>query len=75
MRLCSLHMADILNNVLDLKKMEEGKMQMQPSVVDLTELARDVLSMVASRSAEVETRLVTTVERVGGFCAKLAGSS
>ena len=64
-QLCSLHMNDILNNVLDIKKLEEGKMLMQPSVVDLAQLARDVVSMVASRSADVDMRVATAVERGG----------
>jgi len=57
-QLCSQHMSDVLNNVLDLKKIEDGSIQLALGPVDLDALARDLVTMLDLPDAPFEMRYV-----------------
>ena len=49
--LCSQHMSDVLNNVLDLRRIEEGAMTLEPAPFDVAALVRDTSRMVCPRDS------------------------
>jgi signal transduction histidine kinase len=46
MKLCTGFMASIMNNLLDVRKMEEGKMVLKATPISLTELMQSVHKML-----------------------------
>jgi len=48
MRLCSNFMSSIMNNLLDVRKMEEGKMTLKPAPMSLSNLLDDIHQMLLS---------------------------
>jgi signal transduction histidine kinase/CheY-like chemotaxis protein len=58
MQLCSSFMSSIMNNLLDVRKIEEGKMSIRARPIALTRLVDDLETMVQS-SLRPEVRLLT----------------
>ncbi len=48
------HLLDLINDVLDLSKVEAGKAELQEELVDLTEVVRSSLKIIAPRAADAE---------------------
>jgi len=58
MRLCSAFMSNIMNNLLDVRKMEEGKMVLKSDPLSLSALVEDVRKMtLPSAKSGVEMRI------------------
>lgn len=51
----------IINDILDLSKIESGKMEIVPVTYELSSLLNDVLNMVAKKVRDKELRLTTDV--------------
>lgn len=63
MRLCSAFMSNIMNNLLDVRKMEEGKMVLKNVPMSLKALLCGVYSMLKSSvKPGVDFRMVCNVE-------------
>ena len=52
------HLLDIINDILDLSKIEAGKLELSEEVVDLAKLAESSLRLVQGRASEGGVRLV-----------------
>ena len=68
-QLCSQHMSDVLNNVLDLRRIEEGGMTMDSEVFDVCALVRDTTRMVCPKDSVCISRRV--LDANGGDLASL----
>ncbi|CDG83511.1 sensory box protein [Janthinobacterium agaricidamnosum NBRC 102515 = DSM 9628] len=51
------HLLTLINDILELSKIEAGRIELQPSNVDLTELLDDVLDMMRLRSKQEQVAL------------------
>ena len=52
MQLCTVFMSSIMNNLLDVRKMEEGKMTLNPEAMSLQRLAESVHKMLLPSARE-----------------------
>jgi protein-histidine pros-kinase len=58
----SKHLLHLINDVLDLAKIEAGKMEFRPEPVELTKLAREVCDIVRGLAASQRLQLETHVD-------------
>jgi len=58
----SRHLLQLINDVLDLAKVEAGKMAFRPEPVDLSKLVQEVRDIVRGLAAQKRLRLETVVE-------------
>jgi len=56
-----LHLLDIINDILDLSKIEAGHLNLDESFIDLRELAGRSLRMVATLAAQKDIKLASSV--------------
>jgi PAS domain S-box-containing protein len=55
------HLLEIINDVLDLSKLEAGKLDLRESDVSIAQLVEDCLTLVRNKAAEGNVTLVNTV--------------
>jgi protein-histidine pros-kinase len=56
------HLLQLINDVLDLAKVEAGKLELRPEEVDVAELVREVCATLRASAAEKKLRLEASVE-------------
>jgi signal transduction histidine kinase len=58
----SKHLLELIDDVLDLAKVEAGKMELRPVAVDLTAIAREVADVVRALAAAKRLRMDVSVD-------------
>jgi len=61
----SKHLLQLINDVLDLAKVEAGKMEFRPESVDLAKLVQEVRDIVRGLAAQKRLRLETAIAEMG----------
>jgi signal transduction histidine kinase len=56
------HLLNLINDILDLAKVEAGRMELQPSTFELPELLENAASMVRERATRQGTGLTVTMD-------------
>jgi PAS domain S-box-containing protein len=56
------HLLDLINDILDLAKLESGKLELREEDVDLGATVQECLTLVRSRAAQAGVKLSTDVE-------------
>ncbi|MBC7978131.1 MAG: response regulator, partial [Myxococcales bacterium] len=56
------HLLQLINDVLDLAKVEAGKLEFRPELVDVPRLVSDVVSILRTTAAQKQIRMETEVE-------------
>src|SRR4029078_7799800 len=56
------HLLNLINDILDLAKVEAGRMELQPSTFDLSEVLENAASMVRERATRQGTSLTVAVD-------------
>ncbi len=58
-----LHLLDLIDDILELSKIEAGRTQLQPAEVDLYEVLNSAVTLVGSRAVSEDINIVMAVER------------
>ena len=61
------HLLNLVDEILDLSKLEAGKFELQEDVVDLADLGRTALHLVESMAAKAGVALLVTGPSIGPF--------
>jgi len=56
------HLLQLINDVLDLAKVEAGKLEFRPELVDVTKLVGEVIAILRTTAASKQIRMETQVE-------------
>jgi len=56
------HLLQLINDVLDLAKVEAGKLEFRPEPVDTAQLVADIVGILRTSAAEKQIRLTTEVD-------------
>lgn len=56
------HLLSLIENILDVSKLESGKIEMNMSSVSVAELCTDVLAMIRQQAANKDIQLITEIE-------------
>ncbi|HEY0710637.1 MAG TPA: PAS domain S-box protein [Polyangia bacterium] len=58
----SRHLLQLVNDILDLSKVEAGKLQLRPESVDLSRVVDEVLGMLSTHAVQKDIRLATQID-------------
>jgi two-component system, cell cycle sensor histidine kinase PleC len=57
------HLLGIINDILDVSKLEAGKFELEEEMIDITQITRNLLHFVADRAGALEVTIETDIER------------
>jgi PAS domain S-box-containing protein len=57
------HLLGIINDILDVSKLEAGKLEIEEEIVDLAQIVRNLLHFVADRAGALEVAIDTEIAR------------
>jgi PAS domain S-box-containing protein len=57
------HLLGIINDILDVSKLEAGKFELEEEMIDITQITRNLLHFVADRASALEVTIETDIER------------
>ncbi|MGE5200698.1 MAG: ATP-binding protein [Acidobacteriota bacterium] len=57
------HLLGIINDILDVSKLEAGKLEIEEEIVDLSQIVRNLLHFVADRAGALEVAIDTEIAR------------
>ncbi len=60
--LSGLHLLSLINDILDLSKVEAGKMELEPEEIDITSLVRQSLTIVRERAHSHNIHLSSSID-------------
>ena len=58
----SSHLSDIINDVLEMSRMESGKTEIRPAPMDLRAVAQECIELLESKASEKNIALVSSVD-------------
>ncbi len=56
------HLLGIINDILDVSKLEAGKFELEEEMIDITQITRNLLHFVADRASALEVTIETDIE-------------
>jgi two-component system, cell cycle sensor histidine kinase PleC len=66
-RKSGMFLLDVINDILDMSKIEAGRVELEFSEVEIGAMLEDVLRLVGPRAAEGKIHLTHDVEKIGPF--------
>jgi signal transduction histidine kinase len=64
---CSRHLLQLINDVLDLAKVESGKLTFHPEAVDLDQGIRQIVQVLTSMAAKKRIEILTEIDTAGRY--------
>ena len=60
----SSHLSDIINDVLEMSRMESGKMEIKPGPLNLKEVARECVELLRQRAQDGRISLISSIDPI-----------